>query len=701
MTKSKKIVSAALALIIALSTLIVGASAVTASAVALPKVTLQSTSYNTNATVTLGWTSASGVSGYQIAKKRITDKAYTYLETNAFKNSYNDKNVVCGTIYYYQVRTFTVSSKGRTYGAWSNSKSITTLYRPTITSLNYINNNKLNINWNKILGVSHYRLAFKRTTDKAWNYRDVKTTYYNIPNPTKGATYTIQVCPMNGKLAGQWSLVKSLQIGVVLPKVNIYGVGYSPEESTAFVKWTYPANYKPGEGFILYYKSASDKNWSSVDVKSNSTNVSVRQGETYYFQLRYYKDGAYGPYSDVKACYMNYPDEDYIVSDFMFGDEDNITLKVWAPDRAVSLVKQQVENFKKYYPSKKFKSIDVVAQGEGNAGTMLLNDMANAADVLGFTSDMLGVMADEGVISPAYFAEEITSANTEASVKSATVDDIIYAYPETNDNTYLLVYDKSVVSAEQAKTLEGVLQACKAKDEKFIYDCSDGFYACAFAFTGGVKTDGYEYDGYTQKFTDYNEDEAVATLQAFSGLMHDYSGTFVSTDVAKISTGFSNKTVGAGVDGMWNINVDKAALGSRFGAAKLPTIKVNGQNKQMVPMVGYKLLGVNSASRFPNSAQILAYYLSSKKCQKERAEQLGWAPTNNDVIDSTVVKNNPVLTAIAQQEKSSVAQTNISPTFWAPMGNLGNKLYSYNTNPEDKEYFGDLLDNTIYYIKDY
>ena len=43
----------------------------------------------------------------------------------------------------------------------------------------------------------------------------------------------------------------------------------------------------------------------------------------------------------------------------LFGDENNITLKVWAPDKAVSLVKEQVEAFKKAYPDKTFTKIEV------------------------------------------------------------------------------------------------------------------------------------------------------------------------------------------------------------------------------------------------------------------------------------------------------------------------------------------------------
>ena len=168
MRKTKNILSVTLALIIAMSTLLVGTSAITANTATKPvKVTLKSTVYRSDATVTLGWTAASGASGYQIAKKRITDKGYTYL--TATGTSYNDKKIIPGTIYYYQVRSIYKSGKTTTYGAWSNTKSITTLYRPTVTGLTYFDNQPLIIDWNRIKGVSHYKLAFKRSTDKVWN----------------------------------------------------------------------------------------------------------------------------------------------------------------------------------------------------------------------------------------------------------------------------------------------------------------------------------------------------------------------------------------------------------------------------------------------------------------------------------------------------------------------------------------------------
>lgn len=382
-----------------------------------------------------------------------------------------------------------------------------------------------------------------------------------------------------------------------------------------------------------------------------------------------------------------------------FGDEDNISLKVWAPDKAVSKFEQQCEAFKALYPEKKI-DITVVAQGENDAATNLLNDASVAADVFGFASDQLNNLVTAKVISKVAYADAVKERDTEESVSAATVDGTLYAYPETGDNGYYLVYDKSIVSDDQAKKFEDTLEACKTAGKKFIMDAGNGFYACVFSFTGGLKIDGFEEDGLTQKFTEYDEAEVVATLQAFSKLMHDYKGTFQSLSTDAISSGFAQKSCGAGIDGSWNTVVNKEALGENFGAAKLPTINVNGEDKQMVSMLGYKYIGVNAATKFPRSAQILANYLAGEDCQRERTVDLGWGPSNKVVNSEEVVTGSTVLTAIAEQGKFAVPQVNVASTFWNPFANLGNKLIADETDPSDAEFFKKLITDTIANVRD-
>ena len=384
----------------------------------------------------------------------------------------------------------------------------------------------------------------------------------------------------------------------------------------------------------------------------------------------------------------------------LFGDEDNISLKVWAPSQALELVKKQVEDFKAAYPTKTFTNIEVSAMAEAESGTQILNDASAAADVFGFASDHLNKLVDAKVLSEVAFVNTVSEMNAPETVEAGKIKGTLYAYPETNDNGYYLVYDKTVVSEDKAGKLEDILAACKDAGKKFIFDCGNGYYACTYAFTAGVKIDGLEEDGVTQKFVQYDENEAVKTLQAFSRLMHEYKGTFTSLDVAQIASGFSTGTLGAGVDGSWNTNADQKALGDNFGAAKLPTINVDGTDKQLVSLFGYKYIGVNAASKFPASAQILAYYLHGEKCQEQRAEELGWGPSNKNVQGKPVITDNPIQQAIKQQSENACVQVNIAPTFWNPMGNLGNKLIADETDPEDAEYFSKLLKDTVANVRD-
>ena len=382
--------------------------------------------------------------------------------------------------------------------------------------------------------------------------------------------------------------------------------------------------------------------------------------------------------------------------------EKNAELLVWAPDKAVKLTEAQCAEFAKKYPDANLK-ITVKAQGEGDAATALLNDPEKSADVFGFACDQLSTLINAKVIRPVHlaFVPDVIKNNSKGSVQAATSDSNLYAFPETGDNGYYLVYDKSVVSDEDAKTLEGVLAACKKANKQFICSAGDGFFACMFPFTGGLEINGLEADNTTQKFNDYNEDEVVDTLVAFATLFHKYEGTFVSDNPTKITAGMSvdPKKVAAGIDGSWNAAGVEKALGENFGAVKLPTINVNGEDKQIISLHGYKLLGVNNYTKNPNAATLLADYLAGEECQLQRAEQLSWGPSNVNATKNEIVTNNVAVTAILDQAQYSLPQVNIASTFWNPMGTLGTKLCEKGAK-YDEATIKKLLQDTVTNIKD-
>ena len=358
--------------------------------------------------------------------------------------------------------------------------------------------------------------------------------------------------------------------------------------------------------------------------------------------------------------------------------EKNAKLKLWGPAASLSILKEQAKAFEKKYADKNVK-IEVVAQEESDAGTQVLNDSEAAADVFAFPSDQITKLTQAKALLPVYdnYVDDISKNHTAAAVDTVKGDlngkEVLYAFPET-DNGYYLVYDKSVISDEDAKSWEGILAACKKNGRQFIMDAGNGYYSCMFPFTGGLKIDGLEGDAQdTQKFNKYDENEVAETMSAFSELFHKYKDTFVSATVDKVSAGFSTakRTCGAGIDGTWNAAVNKEALGKDFGVTVLPTINVNGKDKKTVAMIGYKYIGVKSVTKFPNASEELANYLVSAECQKTRLDKLGWTPTNKGVE----VEGNDAINTMLEEAKTFVVQANIIQAFWDPMANLGNKVY--------------------------
>lgn len=383
------------------------------------------------------------------------------------------------------------------------------------------------------------------------------------------------------------------------------------------------------------------------------------------------------------------------------GRNGTINLKVWGPDAAVPMLKKQCDQFcvnMKEYGNIK---IDIVPQGEADPASMLLNDSTVAADVFGFACDSIDKLVAAGALLEVTNADKdfVVENNVEGSVQAATVDGKIYAYPETGDNSYCLVYDKKVVSDEQAKTLEGVLEACKAKNKKFIMNAGDGYYACMFLFTGGVITEGLESDGTTQKFAPYNMKTASATIMAFRELFMKYKDIFVNGDNTKVVDGFKSDTVGAGIDGSWNFSAAKESLGTDAGFAVLPTINVDGVPTQIVNMFGYKLIGVNSSTKYPNTSIELAKFLTSEDCQKDRAIDLNWGPSNKTVAESTLIKSDAALSSILAQSEFSVPQVGISSEFWTPVATLGNIVCDFD-KPMSEQECEELIRKTIANVRD-
>jgi len=205
---------------------------------------------------------------------------------------------------------------------------------------------------------------------------------------------------------------------------------------------------------------------------------------------------------------------------------------------------------------------------------------------------------------------------------------MLLGYPMTADNGYFLFYDKSVLTEEDVKTLDGILAAAEKAGKQFNFDVANGWYLASF-FLGNGCTITLDENG--KQVCDFNNEKGVEAAKAVAALCAHPA--FLPGD-QNILTGTIGDTVCAGVCGTWVADAIKERLGDNYAAAKLPTFTVNGEQVQMGSFGGCKILGVNTQSAYPVEAMNLAEFLTSEESQLRRFEARGYGPSNINSLAS-------------------------------------------------------------------
>ncbi|WP_040214455.1 extracellular solute-binding protein [Clostridium polynesiense] len=350
------------------------------------------------------------------------------------------------------------------------------------------------------------------------------------------------------------------------------------------------------------------------------------------------------------------------------GAKETVNLKVWGAQEDQQLLGELITSFKEANKEKNY-NITLGVVGENDAKTKILEDPDAAPDVFAFANDQLVDLVKAGALYEITRNKEaVISANLPATVEASTVNGKLYGYPMTADNGYFLYYDKSVISEEQVKTLDGILAAAKGKNKKVFMDVSNGWYIASF-FLGGGGTLKIDADG--KQIADFNNEKGLAVAEAIKAFTAHPS--FLTGDDA-VLTGGMGDTIAAGVSGTWNADAIKAKLGNNYAAAKLPTFTVNGKQTQMFTFSGSKLVGVSKGTKAPVDAMAFAEWITNEASQAKRFAKRALGPSNKKVAESAEVKANVALSALAAQIPFSQPQNNVLGTYWAPAEAFGAQM---------------------------
>ena len=377
---------------------------------------------------------------------------------------------------------------------------------------------------------------------------------------------------------------------------------------------------------------------------------------------------------------------------------EKITLTVWGPseDQAEdnNYLKAICDKFAAAHPEYEITWKFGVCS-EGDAGTKVTQDPSTAADVYMFANDQLGTLIQANAIAKLGGAqlEQVKADNSEYMVGTVTANDSVYGVPYAI-NTWFMFYDKSVYTEEEIKSLDAMM-AKKA----VAFPITNTWYLPAFYFANGGTMFGDGTDG-AQGIKFGGDNGAAATKYLAAAIA---SGKLVNDADGSGLDDLRNGKVGAIFSGTWDAAKVQEALGENFAAAQLPTITIDGAEKQLMSFAGSKALGVNPNSKHLKAAYELAAFMGSAEAQKLHFEMRKGdvVPCNTTLLKGDEFSKNAAAVA---QEATFSNTSKIQPSipemgaYWSNAESMGkglaNKEVTVDNAAEKTEAWNTAINNT-------
>ncbi|MEW9701383.1 maltose ABC transporter substrate-binding protein [Paenibacillus sp. SI8] len=312
--------------------------------------------------------------------------------------------------------------------------------------------------------------------------------------------------------------------------------------------------------------------------------------------------------------------------------------------------------------------IEVVENGDAPKKLQTDGPAGLAADVFVAPHDHLGNMASAGLILPNdEFKDLLKNDFMDSALKGVTLGNTLYGFP-TGVETYALYYNKKLVP-EPPKTFDELIEIAgkinnpAQKTYGLMWEMGNLYYDSAFiqGFGGYV----FGKNGSDVQDIGLNNEASVQALDYIRKIktVVPFKKEDVSYDIKEGL--FKEGKLAFNINGQAGAASLKGAVD--FGIVPLPKLP-NGQTPKS--FLGVRALYVNSYTKYPQAAKLLAYFASSKEMLAKRFEISGQLPPRNDLMNDPAITQAPYAAPFLQQAASAVAMPSVPQmvNVWGPMG---------------------------------
>ena len=365
---------------------------------------------------------------------------------------------------------------------------------------------------------------------------------------------------------------------------------------------------------------------------------------------------------------------DDAVANLIAATEGTVNIELWCSEteQYQTVMKKLCDDFAAQYPEVDF-NITLGAVSEADMKDRVLEDVEAAADVFVFPDDQLEALVNAGALNEvaAQYTYDMNETDSESTVKAAQFNGKQYGYPFTASNGYFLFYDKNQLSDEDVASWEALTAKADELGKEVGCEVANGWYLYGwFAGAGCSLTENED----TSNNCDWNSETGLAAAEAMKELWSAKS--FKSYGNDDLLANLADGKVVAYVSGTWNVNAFSDAYGDGYAATKLPTFKVNGEDKQMSSYAGYKFVGVNAYAENTGWSMLLAEYLTNEASQSAVYEATGEGPANK--VAASKVSSPAIEALIAQSEFAQLQR--VGGEYWTPAESLGKNILDGNVS---------------------
>ncbi|MBR4707064.1 MAG: extracellular solute-binding protein, partial [Pseudobutyrivibrio sp.] len=365
---------------------------------------------------------------------------------------------------------------------------------------------------------------------------------------------------------------------------------------------------------------------------------------------------------------------DDAVANLIAATEGTVNIELWCSEteQYQTVMKKLCDDFAAQYPEVDF-NITLGAVSEADMKDRVLEDVEAAADVFVFPDDQLEALVNAGALNEvaAQYTYDMNETDSESTVKAAQFNGKQYGYPFTASNGYFLFYDKNQLSDEDVASWEALTAKADELGKEVGCEVANGWYLYGWFQGAGCSLTENED---TSNNCDWNSETGLAAAEAMKELWSAKS--FKSYGNDDLLANLADGKVVAYVSGTWNVNAFTDAYGDGYAATKLPTFKVNGEDKQMSSYAGYKFVGVNAYAENTGWSMLLAEYLTNEASQSAVYEATGEGPANK--VAASKVSSPAIEALIAQSEFAQLQR--VGGEYWTPAESLGKNILDGNVS---------------------